>query len=199
MIQKILLRLWRRRKAVSPVIATILLIALTVTAAAIVYFVVVPLLRGTPELIMIEYELKDTDASDLADELTMTIKNIGGADANLATITVIRNEEAANWEFEETDPVVIVQAQETDVVFLASSTADEFGYTELVEIVVTYDSGKDITLTIKIPATFSRYVLIYEEDFEGTLDIANWEQTLFLTHGGGTHTLDDWIVQEQSG
>jgi flagellin-like protein len=36
------LRLWRRRKAVSPVIATILLIALTVTAAAIVYFVVVP-------------------------------------------------------------------------------------------------------------------------------------------------------------
>ena len=50
MIQKKLLRLWRRRKAVSPVIATILLIALTVTAAAIVYFVVVPLLRGNPEL-----------------------------------------------------------------------------------------------------------------------------------------------------
>ncbi|MHA1366961.1 MAG: archaellin/type IV pilin N-terminal domain-containing protein, partial [Candidatus Heimdallarchaeota archaeon] len=31
----------KRKKAVSPVIATILLIALTVTAAAIVYFVVV--------------------------------------------------------------------------------------------------------------------------------------------------------------
>ncbi len=199
MIQKTLLRLWRRRKAVSPVIATILLIALTVTAAAIVYFVVVPLLRGNPELVLMDYELADTDASDLADELTLTLNNIGTADANLATITVIRNDVAANWDFEETDPVVVLQAQETDVVFVASSGADEFGYTELVEVVVTYDSGKTVTLTIKIPATFSRYVLIYEEDFEGTLDIGSWEHTLFLTHGGGTHNLDDWVVQEQGG
>lgn len=169
------------------------------TAAAIVYFVVVPLLRGNPELVLMEYELKDTDASDLADEITLTLNNVGTADANLATITVIRNEVAANWGFEETDPVVIIQAQTSDVVFVASSGADEFGYTELVEIVVTYDSGKDVTLSIKIPATFSRYVLIYEEDFEGTLDINSWEHTLFLTHGGGTHDLNDWVVREQSG
>jgi len=96
MIQKTLLKLWRRRKAVSPVIATILLIALTVTAAAIVYFVVVPLLRGNPELVLMDYELADTDASDLADELTLTLNNVGTAEATLATITVIRNEEAAN-------------------------------------------------------------------------------------------------------
>ncbi|TET29008.1 MAG: type IV pilin [Candidatus Heimdallarchaeota archaeon] len=104
------MRLWRRRKAVSPVIATILLIALTVTAAAIVYFVVVPLLRGNPELVLMDYELADTDASDLADELTLTLNNVGTADANLATITVIRDDVAANWEFEETDPVVVLQA-----------------------------------------------------------------------------------------
>lgn len=40
----------KNKKAVSPVVATILLIALTVSAAAVVYFVVVPMLRQGQEI-----------------------------------------------------------------------------------------------------------------------------------------------------
>lgn len=73
----------KKKKAVSPVIATILLIALTVTAAAIVYFVVVPLLRSKPELVALDYG----PVSGTADRYEIEIDNIGGAEANFAGLT----------------------------------------------------------------------------------------------------------------
>lgn len=73
----------KRKNAVSPVIATILLIALTVTAAAIVYFVVVPLLQSNPVLAYTEHgKVAGTD-----NKYELTIVNNGGADANLAGLT----------------------------------------------------------------------------------------------------------------
>ncbi|NHJ32138.1 MAG: type IV pilin [Asgard group archaeon] len=73
----------KRKKAVSPVIAPILLIALTVTAAAIVYFVVVPLLRANPDLVYTNHgKVAGTD-----NKYEIAIQNNGGADANLAGLT----------------------------------------------------------------------------------------------------------------
>ena len=69
----------KRKKAVSPVIATILLIALTVTAAAIVYFVVVPLLRAKPQLTPISYG----KVPATTDQYEVTFQNNGGAVANI--------------------------------------------------------------------------------------------------------------------
>ena len=69
----------KRKKAVSPVIATILLIALTVTAAAIVYFVVVPLLQSNPELAYTEHG----KVAGTSNEYEVTVVNNGGAEANL--------------------------------------------------------------------------------------------------------------------
>lgn len=69
----------RRKKAVSPVIATILLIALTVTAAAIVYFVVVPLLQKKPELVIVSPAHVTGDNS----QIQFTIQNIGTGEASL--------------------------------------------------------------------------------------------------------------------
>lgn len=77
----------KKKKGVSPVIATILLIALTVTAAAIVYFVVVPLFAQKAELAQISY---GTEAG-YSDRVYFEMKNIGGAPAtfaNLAAFTV---------------------------------------------------------------------------------------------------------------
>ncbi len=73
----------KRKKAVSPVIATILLIALTVTAAAIVYFVVVPLLQANPELAY----TNNGKVSGTDNKYEVTIVNNGGAEANLAGLT----------------------------------------------------------------------------------------------------------------
>jgi len=69
----------KKKKAVSPVIATILLIALTVTAAAIVYFVVVPLLKGKPELVPLDYG----KVAGTTDRYQIEIQNTGGAEANI--------------------------------------------------------------------------------------------------------------------
>ncbi|NHJ04484.1 MAG: hypothetical protein EAX90_06650 [Candidatus Heimdallarchaeota archaeon] len=73
----------KKNKAVSPVIATILLIALTVTAAAIVYFVVVPLLTGNPELTSTSYGT----VAATTDRFTIKLENIGQAEATFAAIT----------------------------------------------------------------------------------------------------------------
>ncbi|NPE07569.1 MAG: type IV pilin N-terminal domain-containing protein [Asgard group archaeon] len=73
----------KRKNAVSPVIATILLIALTVTAAAIVYFVVVPLLQSNPVLAYTEHG----KVAGTSNKYEVTIVNNGGADANLAGLT----------------------------------------------------------------------------------------------------------------
>jgi flagellin-like protein len=70
----------KRKKAVSPVIATILLIALTVTAAAIVYFVVVPLLQKKPQLTILE---SPTAVVGETDAVEFTIGNIGSAAATI--------------------------------------------------------------------------------------------------------------------
>jgi flagellin-like protein len=55
-----LIKLYQRRKAVSPVIAVVLLIALTVAAAGIIYFIVTDLLQPTPSL-----EYQETYADDV--------------------------------------------------------------------------------------------------------------------------------------
>ena len=73
----------KRKKAVSPVIATILLIALTVTAAAIVYFVVVPMLQGKPKLAITDHG----KALGFDDRYEITVENIGTEVATFAELT----------------------------------------------------------------------------------------------------------------
>jgi flagellin-like protein len=76
----------KRKKAVSPVIATILLIALTVTAAAIVYFVVVPMLKGKAKLAITAHD--KVLGSDTQYEIT--VENIGQAVATFDAHTAFQ-------------------------------------------------------------------------------------------------------------
>ena len=96
MITNKLRSLWARRKAVSPVIAVILIIALTVTAAAIVYFVVVPMLRGKGELVVMSYELTDSDDTPFADKMTINVQNIGTAEEIITSLIVTKDGVAVN-------------------------------------------------------------------------------------------------------
>ena len=65
------------KKGVSPVIATILLIALVVSAAAIVYFVVIPMLGTDANVIADDIDFSDTNANFLYDEVELNIANSG--------------------------------------------------------------------------------------------------------------------------
>lgn len=197
MIIKQLKRLWARRKAVSPVIATILLIALTVTAAAIVYFVVVPLLRGDGELVVMDYELSSEDETPFADTLTVSVNNIGTAEATINELTVTKDGVELTWNL-VSEEYVIAQGASQEVICTADDATQEFGYGELASFIFGY-SGKSFDIELKVSAVFSNFVLQYTNDFSDATDMSEWTHTLLFTHGGGNHDITDWVIRNQGG
>lgn len=79
--------LYHRRRAVSPILATILLIALTVTATSIVYFIVVPLFNKRNLEARI-YSIKDTNKDSQYDQITLWVANAGTASLNMSDVIV---------------------------------------------------------------------------------------------------------------
>ena len=73
---KTLKRMYHRRKAISPVIGVIILIAITVAAVAIVFFVIIPTFQKTTLQANI-LEVKDTNKDSQYDEITLLVNNIG--------------------------------------------------------------------------------------------------------------------------
>ena len=76
------------KRAVSPVVATILLISLVVAASALVYFIVVPMLKGSANVDLITIQWFDSDGDTVADVAYVTIQNSGTASATLQQINV---------------------------------------------------------------------------------------------------------------
>ncbi|MHA1556068.1 MAG: archaellin/type IV pilin N-terminal domain-containing protein [Candidatus Heimdallarchaeota archaeon] len=190
--------LWARRKAVSPVIATILLIALTVTAAAIVYFVVVPLLKGDGELVVMDYDLENKNATPFADTFTVSINNIGTAAVTISQVVVTKNGVEVNWTL-SSESYLLTQGSSTNVKCSAADAVHEFGYGELAVFTFAYEGDNSIVIEVKVPARFSHFVLQYENDFETATDLSEWTHYPMATHGGGTHTIADWRITEQGG
>jgi flagellin-like protein len=197
MLSKMLKRLYHKRKAVSPVIAAILLIALTVTAVAIVVFIVMPMLRGQPELVIMSYDFEDSNANDFADSVTMKISNLGTEGATISEPDFKRDGETINWEIEGGDPVTISPASEETITFIATTENDEVGYGCGMELRVPFGKSS-VSVDTRITAEFSHFVLLYEEDFESG-EPSGWVHHLLFTHGGGSHNLADWEVNSQGG
>lgn len=70
----------RRKRAVSPVVATVLLIAITVAAAAMVYFVVMPMISGSPEPVIQSVTPKDDNTDGSYELIDVKVRNFGTAD-----------------------------------------------------------------------------------------------------------------------
>ena len=87
-----MLIIFKKRRAVSPVVATILLIGLVLAAASIVFLVVLPMLNPvlTPNLILEEStSFMDYDNDGNCDYMEFQIMNIqGSADANISQIII---------------------------------------------------------------------------------------------------------------
>ncbi|MCG3254904.1 MAG: hypothetical protein KAU62_02365 [Candidatus Heimdallarchaeota archaeon] len=78
----------KAKRAVSPVIATVLLISLVVAASAMVYFIVVPLLKGSASVNFITTQWFDSDGDIVADLVYITLQNTGSASATITNITL---------------------------------------------------------------------------------------------------------------
>ena len=76
---------FKKRKAVSTVVAAVLLIAITVVAVAVVWTIIMPMLRPQAKIDILEVTWTDTDGDDYADEVTITITNTGTKTVSLDT------------------------------------------------------------------------------------------------------------------
>ncbi|MBN1330451.1 MAG: type IV pilin [Candidatus Heimdallarchaeota archaeon] len=144
----------KKNKAVSPVIATILLIALTVTAAAIVYFVVVPILTTKPELVPISYG----KVAGTTDRYEIEFSNNGGAAANIVGLSaIVLTNSTTDWSLSpsavyvgavlQTWPYVLNVGNSVTFV-LDFDTALTTG--ESYTLTITYDQGR----TLELPFTY---------------------------------------------
>ena len=125
MIKKIK-RMYIRRKAVSPVLAAILLIALTVAAVAIIYFLIVPIFN-TYKLTGALYTIRDTNKDSRYDQIELQLTNYGTKTINVTKITVwtciyedlgnsSRWVEYDGWSFVNPAESVLIASSVNDVV-----------------------------------------------------------------------------------
>ncbi len=70
-----LIKIYRRKRAVSPILAAILLIGLAVAAGAVLFVVVLPMITSSGELYFGETTLSDIDTNGLNDKLVFTLTN----------------------------------------------------------------------------------------------------------------------------
>ncbi len=84
---KIMKKIIRKRKAISPVIATILLIALTVSSIALVYFVAIPYLNSTQIFAFVK-NVRDTNKDSRYDEIKIIVTNGGTTNIEITSIFI---------------------------------------------------------------------------------------------------------------
>ncbi|MHA1155915.1 MAG: archaellin/type IV pilin N-terminal domain-containing protein [Candidatus Heimdallarchaeota archaeon] len=84
---KTMKKIIRKRKAVSPVIATILLIALTVVSVALVYFVAIPYFNST-QLFAFVKSVSDTNKDSRYDQIEIMVTNGGSNDVEITSVHI---------------------------------------------------------------------------------------------------------------
>ncbi|NHJ05777.1 MAG: type IV pilin [Candidatus Heimdallarchaeota archaeon] len=131
MITKKIVRFYRRRKAVSPVIAAILLIALTVAAVAIVYFLIIPQFRKY-KLEANLVKIYDTDKDSLYDRIQLQLINTGTKETNITKVIFWTSSEGnlghpdewtshLGWTFDNPSDSAVLPA-EVDFAFVSGET-----------------------------------------------------------------------------
>ncbi len=87
----------KNKKAVSPILATMLLISLVVVASSMVYFLVVPMLRGNEDLTIVNAQWFDSDGDTIVDVVYVRIQNTGTATSTIEAINItLTNSEYSN-------------------------------------------------------------------------------------------------------
>lgn len=148
LFNKIFPRKKGNKRGVSPVIATILLIALTVSAAAIVYFVVVPLLQGKGEMVVMSgVTLTDSDVDGFYDTATIELFNVGTdlvtLDENVTLIVYSPTSNTTSWLI--TSNLEFITQEQKEITILATDDVNELAPLAQYELSITYGSKSIVT------------------------------------------------------
>ncbi len=210
-------RLYSRRKAVSPVIATILLIALTVAAATIIYFVIVPLFN-TYKLDASVVTIHDTDKDSLYNQVEIQFVNSGTKNINITQVIIWTSAqtEIANsdlwlahegWTF-DVPTESLIQPSEVDSVKLSGTSQIglsiyertyfrmEIDYTGMKNALVTEwirvsDEFLDLSDLLSGFETFN----LTANGFDGTIDDPSRTANNYVTNADGDYQLDVLTIE----
>ncbi|MFX0209255.1 MAG: archaellin/type IV pilin N-terminal domain-containing protein [Candidatus Hodarchaeota archaeon] len=81
-------KIWRKRRAVSPILAAILLIGLAVAAGAVLFVIVLPMIQSSGELSFGDVTFSDTDADGANDKVVFTLTNELTKTVSITNITI---------------------------------------------------------------------------------------------------------------
>ena len=190
------------KRAVSPVIAVVLLIALVTAAVAIVFFVVLPMVQGDPQLVVMKITPGDTNSDNRVDKLIIDYQNIGAGEAIISSITLYKYNTSITWDTDKTFPYSIKPNKQDVIILTTSDPTEQLKYPDIAYLETNYGDGILLRTDITIDSDFSPVTLIYSEDFNSYSDgysPAEWTYFFVAQHSPtGTHTINDWQVQSGS-
>jgi len=134
-------RIIRKRRAVSPILAAILLIGLAVAAGAVLFVVVLPMISGTADVRFVSAVAADRNNDGLLDQITVQINNRGAAKDTFAEGVI----SLTGWS--TTGNVEIDLANPVNLVFKTTDVTAQVDEGETVSITLKFDSSNDITIT----------------------------------------------------
>ncbi|MCG3224001.1 MAG: carboxypeptidase regulatory-like domain-containing protein, partial [Candidatus Heimdallarchaeota archaeon] len=170
-----MIRFKKRNRAVSPVVATVILISLVLAGTAIVLLVVMPMLNTGPEpnlVLLNENSFKDYDNDGLCDYMSLQIQNvIGGTNANITGVSVIwvDGEEAKDvkWEPLNEKDSLITEGSTQKVEFIASfdDLSEVASGAEIAILIISSESSHSLLeVTNPILVTTGEKVIVTFED-----------------------------------
>ncbi|MHA1305261.1 MAG: archaellin/type IV pilin N-terminal domain-containing protein, partial [Candidatus Heimdallarchaeaceae archaeon] len=148
-----MLRKIHNKKGVSPVIATILILSLTIAATAVVFIVVLPMMRGTPELIIINVNETDANGNGLIDAFSLEIHNLGTEEAEIESINITQEGTTLDgWSLLMTSARVVPQSSSAIIQIETSvSTGEAKGLTNTY---ISIKTKEGIVFTQEIITTY---------------------------------------------
>jgi len=107
-----IVKIWRKRRAVSPILAAILLIGLAVAAGAVLFLIVLPMIQSTGELKFSSVNFSDIDDNGTNDKVVFTLTNELSKSVSITNIEILANDAAiTNANTTTTFPFTIITSQ----------------------------------------------------------------------------------------
>ena len=141
------------RRAVSPVIAVVLLIALSVAAAAVVWGIFGGFSDSNAALIIENTEFSDINGNQRSDQIVFTLRNIGSEDAEITSISFATAGQVYNNWFKESGGVISPQSTGL-ITFRTIDPNQELVSNNEVIVTITTSSNAVLQEILKIPTGY---------------------------------------------
>jgi hypothetical protein len=139
-------KVWRKRRAVSPILAAILLIGLAVAAGAVLFVIVLPMIQSTGELHFSSINFSDFDENGINDKVVFTLTNEESKTVSITAIE-IQADTGTSWatitnaNTTTTYPFTITTSQsKIDITYTFAEPLS----TDNLRIRVTYEIGGEV-------------------------------------------------------